>query len=379
LPVDFLKGFVRAFHMMRFMRLMIARRDNRPSQRLGLTNYRPSTAGTARTKWEARLARFVALLAALAAVAAVFAQAKAGDDYPNRPIALVIPLPPGGTNDIMARAVADKMSAALGQRIVVENRNAGGSGTVGTREVAHAAPDGYTIILGYTSTLATGPHLYKDVGYDARKDLAPIGLIASAPALLLVYRDFPAHNVGELIAMMKSAKEPVQVATPGAGTVNYLASILFAQQAGVKVEQIVEKGSNPLITDMMGGFVKVGFNPIPVSRAALDGGLIRALAVTSAKHSTLMPQLPTLAESGLPGFDATLSYGLLAPAGTPKPIIDRLNKELRAALADDDVKKRIINEGGEPSPTSPEEHAAVIDREDTKWSAVIRDAGIEPQ
>jgi tripartite-type tricarboxylate transporter receptor subunit TctC len=303
----------------------------------------------------------------------------AADDYPNRPIALVIPLPPGGTNDIMARSVADKMSAALGQRIVIENRNAGGSGTVGTREVAHATPDGYTIILGYTSTLATGPHLYKDVGYDPRKDLAPLGLIASAPALLLVHKDYPAHSVGELIAIMKSAKDPVQVAAPGAGTVNYLASILFAQQAGVKVQQIVEKGSNPLITDMMGGFVKVGFNPIPVSRAALDGGYIRALAVTSAQHSTLMPQLPTLAESGLPGFDATLTYGLLAPAGTPKPIIDRLNKELRAALADPDVKKRIINEGGEPTPTSPQEHAAIIDREDKKWSAVIRDAGIEPQ
>jgi tripartite-type tricarboxylate transporter receptor subunit TctC len=179
--------------------------------------------------------------------------------------------------------------------------------------------------------------------------------------------------------MMKSAKEPFQVGTPGAGTVNYLASILFAQQAGVNVQQIVEKGSNPLITDMMGGFVKVGFNPIPVSRAALDGGYIRALAVTSAQHSTLMPQLPTLAESGLPGFDATLTYGLLAPAGTPKPIVDRLNKELRAALADPDVKKRIINEGGEPSPTSPEEHAAAIAREYDKWAAVIRDAGIEPQ
>ena len=321
----------------------------------------------------------MALLAAIAAATALFVEASAADNYPNRPIVLVIPLPPGGTNDIMARAVSDKMSAALGQRIVIENRNAGGSGTVGTREVARAAPDGYTIILGYTSTLATGPHLYKDAGYDPRKDFAPIGLIASAPALLLVYKDVAAHSVGELIAMMKSAKEPFQVGTPGAGTVNYLASILFAQQAGVNVQQIVEKGSNPLITDMMGGFVKVGFNPIPVSRAALDGGYIRALAVTSAQHSTLMPHLPTLAESGLPGFDATLTYGLLAPAGTPKPIIERLNKELRTALANPDVKNSIINQGGEPTPTTPEEHAAVVAREYDKWGAVIRDAGIEPQ
>ena len=153
------------------------------------------------------MARLLALFGAVAAFAivAMFAPAGAADDYPNRPIVLVIPLPPGGTNDIMARSVADKMSAAIGQRIVIENRNAGGSGTVTTREIAHSTPDGYTIILGYTSTLATGPHLFKDVGYDPRKDLAPIGLIASAPALLLVHKDLPIHSVGELIAMMKSA------------------------------------------------------------------------------------------------------------------------------------------------------------------------------
>lgn len=314
---------------------------------------------------------------AAAAIFFVIAVGLAADNYPTRPIILVIPLPPGGTNDIMARAVADKMSAALGQRIVIENRNAGGSGTVGTREVARAAPDGYTIILGYTSTLATGPHIFSNAGYDPRKDFAPLGLIASAPALLLVHRDLPVHTVGELIALMKASKEPYQVATPGAGTVNYLASILFAQQAGVQVQQIIEKGSNPLITDMMGGFVKVGFNPIPVSRAALDGGYVRALAVTSSKHSTLMPELPTLAESGLPGFDATLTYGLLAPARTPRPIVERLNQELRAALGSDEVRARIIAEGGEPEPTTPEQHAAVIDREESKWSAVIREAGIE--
>jgi tripartite-type tricarboxylate transporter receptor subunit TctC len=301
----------------------------------------------------------------------------AADDYPNRPIILVIPLPPGGTNDILARAVADKMSAALGQRIVVENRNAGGSGTVGTREVAHAAPDGYTLILGYTSTLATAPHIFSNVGYNPRTDFAPLGLIASAPALLLAHRDVPVHTVGELIALMRVSKEPYQVATPGAGTVDYLASVLFAQQADVKIQQIIEKGSNPLITDMMGGFVKVGFNPIPVSRAALDGGYVRALAVTSSKHSSLMPELPTLAESGLPGFDATLSYGLLAPAGTSRSIVERLNKALRAALASDEVRAQIIAQGAEPEPTTPEQHAEVIDREDQKWSAVIRAAGIE--
>ena len=247
---------------------------------------------------EGALAGLMTFLAALATVAAFAASCPvAAADYPDRPITLIVPLPPGGTNDILARAVADKMSASLGQRIVVESRNAGGSGTVGTREFVHAPPDGYTILLGYTSTLATGPSV-RNVGYDPRKDFAPLGLIASAPALLLVHKDLAAHNVGELIALMKSSKEPYQVGTPGVGTVNYLACVLFAQQAGVKVEQIPYKGTNALITDMIGGFVKVGIAPIPVSRAALDGGYIRALAVTTGKHSTLMPELPTLAEFG---------------------------------------------------------------------------------
>jgi tripartite-type tricarboxylate transporter receptor subunit TctC len=299
--------------------------------------------------------------------------------YPNRPITLVIPLPPGGTNDIMARAVADKLSASLGQQIVVENRAAGGSGTVGTRQVAKSAPDGYTLLLGYTSTLATGPSIYRNVGYDPRKDFAPIGLIASAPALLLVHPSFPARNVKDLIALMKSSSEPFQLGTPGTGTVNYLAAVLFAQQAGVEVQYIPYKGSNALTTDLIGGHVKVGFNPIPVSRAALEGGLIRALAGTSLKRSTAFPDLPTIAESGLPGFDAVLSYGLVAPAGTPAPIIERLNKDLRAALASDEVKKRLHQEGAEPMPTSPEEHAAVIDREETKWSALIKSVGLKAE
>jgi tripartite-type tricarboxylate transporter receptor subunit TctC len=319
-----------------------------------------------------RIAVFTALLALIPATAR--AQA-----YPNRPITLVIPLPPGGTNDIMARAVADKLGAGLGQQVVIENRAAGGSGTVGTRQVAKSAPDGYTLLLGYTSTLATAPSMHRNLGYDPRKDFAPIGLIAVAPALLLVHPSVQVGNVSDLIAMLKHANPPFQVGTPGVGTVNHLASVLFAQQAGVDVQQIPYKGSNPLITDLAGGHVKVGFNPIPVSRAALEGGLIRALAGTSLKRSTLFPDLPTVAESGLPGFDAVLSYGLVAPAGTPQPIIERLNKELRAALATDEVKKRLHQEGAEPMPTTPAEHAAVIDREETKWSALIKSIGLKPE
>jgi tripartite-type tricarboxylate transporter receptor subunit TctC len=280
---------------------------------------------------------------------------------------------------MMARAVADKLSAGLGQQVVVENRPAGGSGTVATRAVARGPADGYTLLLGYTSTLATGPHMFPNVGYDSRKDFAPIGLIASAPALLLVHPSMTVQNVGELIALMKSSSEPFQLATPGISTVNHLAAVLFAQQAGVKVQYIPYKGSQPLITDLVGGHVKVGFNPIPVSRGALESRLIRALAGTSLKRSSTFPDLPTIAESGLPGFDAVLTYGLIAPAATPRPIVDRLNKELRAALATDEVKRRLVQEGAEPMPTTSEEHAAVIDREETKWSTLIKSIGLKAE
>jgi len=315
----------------------------------------------------------------LAMTVAGFAAPANAQQYPTKPITLVIPLPPGGTNDIMARAVADKMSASLGQRVIIESRPAGGSGTVATRTVAKGPADGYTILLGYTSTLATGPSLIRNSGYDPRKDFAPLGLIATAPALLLVHPSLPVRNVSDLIAMMKNSAEPFQIGTPGVGTVNYLASELFALQAKVKVLQIPYSGSNPLNTDLIGGHVKVGFNPIPVSRGAMEGGLIRALAGTSMKRSTLLPDLPTVSESGLPGFDAVLSYGLVAPAGTPRAIVERLNKELRAALATEEVGRRLIQEGAEPQPTTPEEHAAVIDREETKWSALIKSIGLKAE
>ena len=316
---------------------------------------------------------------AAAALIALAAPSWAQGDYPNHPITLVVPLPPGGTNDIMARAVADKLGASLGQQVVVENRPLGGSGTVATRAVLKGPADGYTILLAYTSTMATGPNLFANVGYDPRKDVAPIGLIGMAPALLLVHPGVKYRNVADLIADMRASKEPFQVATPGVNTVNYLAAVMLGQQAHVKLQYIPYKGSQALNTDLVGGHVKVGFNPIPVSRSALEGKLIRALAATSMKRSSMFPDLPTVAESGLPGFDAVLNYGIAVPAGTPRPIVERLNKALRAALASDEVKRRLQQEGAEPMPTTPEEHAAVIDREEKKWSAVIKSIDVKPK
>lgn len=317
-------------------------------------------------------------LIALALMTALCGRAQA-ETYPSRPITLVVPLPPGGTTDIFSRLVAEKMSASLGQPVVVENRALGASGTAATRQVSKATPDGYTIILGYTTTLATGPSMYPATAYDVRKDFAPLGLIASAPALMLANPSVPAKNIPEVIQLIKNSPEPYQIGLPSIGSVSHLAAEMFVRAAGLKVQFIPYKASQPLTTDLIAGHVKLGFNPIPVSRAAIDGGLIRAIAGTSQKRSSIFPNLPTISESGLQGVDAVLSYGLLAPAGTPRPIVDRLNHELRAALAMKDVQERLAQEGADPEPTTPEEHAAVIDREEAKFSKLIKELGLKPQ
>jgi len=318
---------------------------------------------------------FVSLTLPLAAVAAS-CQA-AAQSYPNRPIILVVPNPPGGTVDIMARAVADTLSKGLGQQVVVENRAGGASGTVAARGVAKAAPDGYTLLIGYTTLLATSPSLYSNVGFDPRKDFSPVGLIASAPSVLIANLDVPARNAQDLIALMKASAEPYQVGSPGTGSTNYLTAGLFAARAGVKIQQIPYKGSAPVINDLIGGHIKVAFNPIPVSRAAIENKLIRALAVSSLKRSSLFPDVAPIAESGLPGFDAVLTYGIVGPAGMPRAIVERLNAELKIALATERVQQRLFQEGAEPSPTTPDDYGAIIDREEAQWSALIKSMGLK--
>ncbi len=317
-----------------------------------------------------------ALIGALALIAAGVVSAQAQSDYPNKPITLVVPLPPGGTTDIMARVIADKLGAALGQPVVVENRVAGGTGTVASRAVARGPADGYTLLLAYTTTLATAPSILPNVGYDARKDFSPVGLIGFAPTLLLAHPSTAYHNTGDLIAAIKASKESFQIGIPAVGSVTHLAAVLFAAQAGVKVQYIPYKGSGPLTTDLIGGHVKVGFNPIPAVRSAIEGKLIRAIAATSAKRSSMFPDLPTVAEAGLSGYDAVLTYGIVVASGTPRAIVEKLNKALLSALATDEVKRRLHQEGAEAMPTTLEQHAAVIDQEVTKWSALIKAHGI---
>ncbi len=313
-----------------------------------------------------------------AAVVSGLATIAAAQTYPTRPITLVVPFPPGGSTTIVARIVTDRMAEAIGQQFVVDNRG-GAGGTLGTRQVAKSAPDGYTIALGYTGTLAIGPSLFPNVGYDVRADFAPIGRIGVAPSTIVVHPSFPVHSIAELIAYAKANPGKVNYGSAGIGTVGHVAGEYFAIETGIKLTHIPYKGTGPAVTDLLGGHIPLSFSPIPAVHESAKSGLLRMLAVTSAKRSSLVPDMPTVAESGVPGFDAVLRYGLVAPAGTPRPIIDRLDAALRATLASDEVRNRLAVEGAEPLPSTPEEYAADIDREETQWSKVIKASGAKAE
>ena len=316
-----------------------------------------------------------AAAAVLLAQATPHAQAQT---YPDHPVTLVIPFAPGGSTSIVGRVIADKMSETLGEKVVVDNRP-GAGGTVGTRAVAKSAPDGYTIGLGYTGTLGIGPTLYTRAGYDPRRDFAPIGLIGNAPNSLVVHPSFPAKTLGELIAYAKANPGKVNFGSAGAGTASHITGEYFGHAAGITLVHIPYKGTGPALVDLIGGHIPMAFAPIPATHANVSGGQLRALAVTSPSRTSLLPEVPTVAESGLPGFDASLYYGLVAPAGTPRPIVERLNKELRTALASDEVRKRLAQDGTEPTPGSPEDYAVFIDKDESKWSAIVRSSGAKEE
>ena len=319
----------------------------------------------------------IRLFVGIAALAASFAPAQA-QNYPTRPITLVIPFAPGGSTTIVGRGIAEKMSELLGEKIIIDNRP-GAGGTVGTRAVAKGEPDGYTLLLGYTGTLAIGPSLYKNVGYDPRKDFAPVGMIGNAPNSLVVNPDFPAKTLAELIAYAKASPGKLNFGSAGAGTASHITGEYFARAAGITLVHIPYKGTGPALTDLLGGHIPIAFAPIPASHSNVAAGKLRALAVTSPGRSGLLPDVPTIAESGFPGFDASLYYGLAAPAGTPRAVIDKLNKALREALASEEVKRQLGNDGTDITPGSPEDYAALIDRDEKKWAQLVKASGVEPE
>lgn len=298
--------------------------------------------------------------------------------YPTRTITLVVPFPPGGSTSIVGRLVADKMSDLLGQSIVVDNRG-GAGGTVGTKAVAKSDPDGYTLLLGYTGTLAIGPSLYRHVGYDPRKDFAPIGMIGHAPSSLVVHPSFPARTVAELVAYAKANPGKVNFGSAGIGTVGHITGEYFAMETGIQIVHIPYKGTGPAMSDLLGGHIPMSFSPIATTAANVKAGLLRALAVTSVHRNHLLPEVPTMIEAGVSGFDATLAYGLVAPAGTPPAVVDRLNKALRGALASEDVRKQLEYDGTEITSSTPEQYADFIDKDEKKWSELVKKSGVEPE
>jgi tripartite-type tricarboxylate transporter receptor subunit TctC len=321
--------------------------------------------------------RGLAIGIAAVTLAASFASPVAfAQEYPTRAITLVVPFPAGGGVDTVARIVGEKLSVAFRQQVIIDNRASGGA-ILGARVVARAAPDGYTLLLGHTGTISINPNLYANVGYDPRTDFAPIGLIATIPIALAVHPSLPVKSVADLIALAGREPGRLAIGTSVVGSGGYMAAELFKDAAKIDMIIVPYKGTGPLANDSLGGHVPVSFNTLAPILANILAGNLRALAVASAARSTLLPQVPTIAESGLPGFEAMLRYGLLAPAGTRADIVARLNRELRAAVELDDVKARIAADGGDVLSSTPEQYAADIDREERKWGALVRKLGLK--
>ena len=314
-------------------------------------------------------ARILGLIAILASCLA--AQAA---DYPTRPITLVVAFTPGGPSDVLARIVGKQMEKTLGQPVVIDNRP-GAGGNIAGEAVARAAPDGYTLLMGNNSILATNAALYKKIGFDPEKDFAPITLIGSQPNILVVNPKVAASTVPELIALAKAQPGKLNCANSGYGAAAHLAAELFKSEAKVDIISVAYKGAAPALQDVIAGHVDLMFATSASVVGHLKSGLLRPLAVTTLKRFSLMPELPTIAETGLPGFDATTWHGLVAPAGTPKDILDTLARAARQALADPDTRKSLADLGVEVIGGTPEEFAAYIKSEIPKWTEVVRISG----
>jgi len=316
-----------------------------------------------------RVAAF--LLAMVLAAVAGFADAQA---WPSRPIKWIVPFAPGGTTDILARTVGDKLALALGVPVVVENKP-GAGGSVGAEFTAKAAPDGYTIMGGTISTHAINASLYKDLPYDPVKDFVAITLIARVPNMLVVNPAIPAKDVKELIALLKANPTKYTFASSGNGTSQHLSGELFKSMAGVEMQHIPYKGSPPALQDVVGGQVTMTFDNITTALPLAKAGKLRALAVTTAKRSAVAPEVPTLAESGLPGFEVGSWQGVFAPAATPPAIVKRLNAEIVKILAMPEVREKLGALGAEIVADSPDEFAAIVKAEVVKWSDVVKKSG----
>jgi tripartite-type tricarboxylate transporter receptor subunit TctC len=310
-------------------------------------------------------------LAAAAVPAAVHAQA-----YPQRPIRLIVPFPPAGATDILGRTLAQKLGEALGTQIVVENKP-GAGGSLGSGEAARAAPDGYTLVMATTSTHSINPVLNPKVAYNVERDFAPVIWLANSPNILIASPSLAANDARELIAYAKANPGKVNYASSGNGTIIHLTAELFASMAGVKLVHVPYKGTALSMPDLMSGQVSILFDNIVSAMPHIKGGKVKTLGVTTAQRSPLVPDVPTVAESGLPGFVSDAYFGVFAPAGTPREIVLRLNAEINKLLATPDFRERLAALGAEPAGGDPERFAAHVRGETVKWARVIAEAGVK--
>ncbi len=317
--------------------------------------------------------KFSALIATMLLASTI--HAVAAETYPTRPIRLIVPYPPGAsTNDILGRALAQRMTVGLGQQVVVDNRS-GASGTLGSEIAAKSTPDGYTLLIGVASPLALGPHVYK-LGFDPVKDLAPIARFASIPYVMAVHPSFPAKNIQEFIAYAKANPGKVNFGSSGNGGTPHLCSELFKTMTGVNMVHIPYKGGAAAMIDVLSGQVPMICTGATALSAHIKSGRLRALGIATLERSAQMPDLPTIAEQGVKGFDVTSWSGLMAPAGTPKPIIDKLYKEVARIVATEDMKNFMLKTGAEQALLGPKEFGTYIQSEIAVWGKVIKAANV---
>ena len=313
------------------------------------------------------------ILAAFAlAAAASLAQAQGA--YPNKPVRIVVPFPAGGTTDILARAAGQKLSETWSQPVVIDNRP-GAAGNIGAELVAKSPNDGYTLLMGTVGTHAINASLYSKMPYDHVKDFVPVVLVAGVPNVLVVHPSVPANSVQELIAYGRANPGKLNFASSGSGTSIHLAGELFKVSTGVQMQHVPYKGSTPALTDLIGGQVQLMFDNLPSALPHIKGGKLKALAVTSASRAPALPDLPTVAEAGIPGFEASSWFGLLAPAGTPRDIVTKINAEVAKWLATAEAKEKLTAAGANVFGGSPEDFVKHIGVETAKWAKVVKDSG----
>ncbi len=325
-----------------------------------------------------RLPQPLLAAAALGLAISAITSTTLAQSYPSRPIRLIVAYPPGGGSDTLARIVSPKLAELVGQQIVIDNRP-GAAGNIATEIAARAQPDGHTLLWGFSTPLVVNPSLYKNLPFDTDRDFAPVLLLGSAQFLLVVHRSVQANSVQELIALLKSKPGQLPYGSAGTGSPNHLAAELFKGRAGVDMIHVPYKGGGPAALAVLSNEVKILFGSFASSLPHVKTGSLRALAVTGLKRSPEAPDVPTMQELGFPGFDVRAWYGVLAPTGTPKAIVTRLNRELLKILAMPEVQEALKREGLEPSGTTPEEFAAYIKAEKALWAKVIKDAGIKPE